>query len=101
MCSCPEGYVGQYCESCAPGYRHLPSNGGPFASCVPCNCNNHADICDSETGRCICKDNTSGEQCERCAKGYYGSALRGTPNDCQACPCPNGGACIQMPDDTV
>ncbi|CAL4069011.1 unnamed protein product [Meganyctiphanes norvegica] len=101
VCTCPEGYVGQYCESCAPGYRHLPANGGPFASCVPCNCNNHAEICDSETGRCICQDNTAGEQCERCGKGYYGNALRGSPNDCQSCPCPNGGACIQMPDDTV
>ncbi|XP_069161690.1 laminin subunit gamma-1 isoform X3 [Procambarus clarkii] len=101
MCTCPEGYVGQYCESCAPGYRHNPANGGPFATCIPCDCNSHADICDSETGRCICQHHTAGEQCERCAKGYYGNALRGTPNDCQTCPCPNGGACIQLPDDTV
>ncbi|XP_071512701.1 laminin subunit gamma-1 isoform X2 [Panulirus ornatus] len=101
ICTCPEGYVGQFCESCAPGYRHNPANGGPFATCIPCDCNNHADICDSETGRCICQHNTAGEQCERCGKGYYGNALRGTPNDCQPCPCPNGGACIQLPDDTV
>ncbi|KAG7171849.1 Laminin subunit gamma-1-like 1 [Homarus americanus] len=77
MCTCPEGYVGQYCESCAPGYRHNPANGGPFAACIPCNCNNHADICDSETGRCICQHNTAGEQCERCGKGYYGNAYMG------------------------
>ncbi|KAK8729191.1 hypothetical protein OTU49_008671 [Cherax quadricarinatus] len=101
MCTCPEGYVGQYCESCAPGYRHKPASGGPFASCIPCDCNNHADICDSETGRCICQHNTAGDQCERCAKGYYGNALRGSQSDCQSCPCPSGGACIQLPDDTV
>jgi hypothetical protein len=52
MCTCPDGYVGQFCESCAPGFRHEPANGGPFAPCVPCNCNGHADICDPETGEC-------------------------------------------------
>lgn len=53
MCTCPSGYVGQFCESCAPGSRHDPPNGGPFAPCVPCNCNGHADICDAETGKFI------------------------------------------------
>lgn len=53
MCTCPDGYVGQFCESCAPGYRHDPSNGGPFARCIPCNCNGHADVCDIETGMAV------------------------------------------------
>lgn len=50
MCTCPSGYVGQFCESCAPGFRHDPASGGPFAPCVPCNCHGHADICDADTG---------------------------------------------------
>ena len=50
MCTCPEGYVGAFCESCKPGYRHDPPNGGPFARCVPCNCHGHANICDKESG---------------------------------------------------
>ena len=50
-CQCPTGYVGQFCESCAPGYHHDPPNGGPFALCVPCNCNGHAEICEAETGK--------------------------------------------------
>ena len=52
MCACQEGYQGQFCEQCKSGYRRDPQNRhiGPFAECVTCNCNNHSDSCDSETG---------------------------------------------------
>ena len=50
-CTCPVGYIGSFCESCAPGYRHNPPGGGSFAECVPCNCNGHADLCDNDSGK--------------------------------------------------
>lgn len=49
-CSCPNAYVGDYCEECAPGFKHEPANGGPYSACIPCDCNGHAHICDTATG---------------------------------------------------
>lgn len=97
-CQCPDGYQGQFCQLCVDGYYH-ENNGGPFARCIPCQCNGHADICDAESGKCACEHNTDGQNCEKCAKGFYGNALAGTPNDCEPCPCPEGGACIEVPGE--
>lgn len=53
------------------------------------------------TGRCICEDNTDGANCETCARGFYGNAMQGSEKDCQPCPCPNQGACIVLPDESI
>lgn len=51
VCSCPVGYIGQFCESCAPGYRRENPKLGPYSPCVLCTCNGHSDTCDPETGK--------------------------------------------------
>lgn len=50
QCTCPDAYVGQFCESCAPGYFRDAAYWGPYANCIPCSCNGHSDDCDIDTG---------------------------------------------------
>ncbi|XP_015117099.1 laminin subunit alpha [Diachasma alloeum] len=88
QCQCPPNYQGLSCEECAPGYYRVES--GPYGgSCVKCQCNGHAEICDVKTGVCHdCKNGTTGDHCELCEEGYYGNATMGTPSDCLICACP-------------
>uniref|UniRef100_A0A8C8SN99 Laminin subunit alpha-1 n=1 Tax=Pelusios castaneus TaxID=367368 RepID=A0A8C8SN99_9SAUR len=95
QCECPTGYIGLSCQSCALGYyrmKHVDLNVNEarqlIAPCVPCQCNNHSETCDLETGMCLnCRDNTAGEHCSVCAPGYYGE-VTGSANDCSPCACP-------------
>ncbi|KAM4876487.1 laminin subunit gamma-3 [Thomomys bottae] len=97
VCSCPPGYTGQFCESCAPGYKRETPHGGPYASCAPCTCNQHG-TCDPNTGICLCSHHTEGPSCERCLPGFHGNAFTGRANACQPCPCPGQSACTILPD---
>ncbi|XP_020021188.2 laminin subunit gamma-3 [Castor canadensis] len=96
-CSCPPGYTGQFCESCAPGYKRETPRGGPYANCVPCTCNQHG-TCDPNTGICLCSHHTEGPSCERCLPGFYGNPFKGQADDCQPCPCPGQSACTTIPE---
>ncbi|MEQ2290745.1 hypothetical protein AMECASPLE_006238, partial [Ameca splendens] len=47
-CSCPQGFAGEFCERCAPGFTREDPSRGLFSTCVPCNCHQHG-TCHPET----------------------------------------------------
>uniref|UniRef100_A0A452USH0 Laminin subunit beta-1 n=1 Tax=Ursus maritimus TaxID=29073 RepID=A0A452USH0_URSMA len=84
QCQCFQGVYARQCDRCLPGYWGFPS-------CQPCQCNGHAEDCDSGTGACLgCQDYTTGHNCERCLAGYYGDPIIGSGDHCRPCPCPDG-----------
>ena len=68
-CLCKEGYGGERCDRCEPGWWGYPS-------CQQCQCSEEGSasrdgICDSVTGQCPCKSNFGGRQCDSCTPGNY------------------------------
>ncbi|XP_073705589.1 laminin subunit alpha-3 [Garra rufa] len=66
VCLCQDGYTGERCERCAPGYYGDPLVYG--GSCRLCKC--PGNLCDSKTGVCrnslVLRDTNTEEQCEEC-----------------------------------
>ena len=91
MCMCDEGYAGEHCDSCAPGYFGNPHEVG--GSCQPCSCNGNIDptdpdACDATTGDCLkCLYNRASPDCLECADGYYEDS-----GVCVPCNCDVNGA---------
>ncbi|XP_064483603.1 laminin subunit beta-1-like isoform X2 [Ornithodoros turicata] len=82
QCQCRANTYGRQCDECQPGFWNYPS-------CQRCECQGHADTCDSKTGNCIrCKDFTAGPRCDRCEIGFYGDPRFGSGIPCRPCPCP-------------
>ncbi|NXE93168.1 LAMC2 protein, partial [Menura novaehollandiae] len=92
-CECPEAYGGQFCESCAPGYRRDTPGQGPFSICVPCNCQG-GGICDPDTGECYSGDENVGNGAS-CPFGSYRDPR--WPHGCRTCPCGHGQGCSVGP----
>ncbi|KMQ87954.1 laminin subunit beta-1, partial [Lasius niger] len=81
-CKCRPNTYGRTCGQCEPGFWNFPH-------CQRCECNGHADSCDSKTGACIgCRDYTTGHNCDRCVDDFYGDRRIGVDIPCRACPCP-------------
>ncbi|XP_076033711.1 laminin subunit beta-1 isoform X3 [Oratosquilla oratoria] len=81
-CKCRPNTYGRQCDECQPGFWNYPN-------CQRCECNGHADTCDSHTGKCHeCRDNTSGPNCAYCIEGFYGDPRIDNGIACRPCPCP-------------
>jgi len=96
-----KGYIPGSLNTCKDGYTRDPPNGNEFDNCVPCNCHGHGDTCNPNTGVCVCMHNTIGDHCELCAEGFYfnkDERRRGTPQECQPCPCPDNSGCALIED---
>lgn len=62
--SCGNLTTGSHCEYCIKGYWGNPVNGG---KCTQCSCNNQAEDCHRESGKCYCSTKgIIGDQCEKC-----------------------------------
>ncbi|XP_041276582.1 laminin subunit gamma-2 [Onychostruthus taczanowskii] len=92
-CQCPAEYQGQFCQSCAPGYRRDTPGQGPFSICVPCNCQG-GGICDPDTGECYSGDENV-DNGASCPFGSYRDPRQ--PSRCRTCPCGPGQGCSVGP----
>ena len=65
VCSCEEGYGGDYCESCAGGYHDEGGVCVQDETCMANSCSGHG-TCDDNTGVvvCVCDVWYRGEYCE-------------------------------------
>ncbi|NWZ38494.1 LAMC2 protein, partial [Brachypodius atriceps] len=92
-CQCPAPYRGQFCQSCAPGYRRDSPGQGPFSTCVPCRCQGGGS-CDPDTGECYSGDENVGNGVS-CPFGSYRDPRQ--PFSCRSCPCGPGQGCSLGP----
>ncbi|OTF80446.1 hypothetical protein BLA29_001100 [Euroglyphus maynei] len=66
---CQHNTEGVNCERCRPTFYGDPINGG---FCLPCSCNGHGDLCNSETGQCSCTTKgIVGHNCDKCDERDY------------------------------
>uniref|UniRef100_A0A7E4VA92 Laminin EGF-like domain-containing protein n=1 Tax=Panagrellus redivivus TaxID=6233 RepID=A0A7E4VA92_PANRE len=93
-CECKEHYIGDRCESCAPGHGDVDSG------CPACDCDEVGAIgteCNQVTGQCQCKVGVYGKRCDLCIPSYYNF----TENGCSFCHCDDYGSIDQKCSNTT
>ncbi|XP_060889323.1 laminin subunit alpha-5-like, partial [Labrus mixtus] len=80
-CVCKQGFTGDHCDTCAPGFHGL--------NCQACQCSSPGCLdgsCDYVTGHGVCRSGFQGYQCDQCAPGFFNYPL------CQFCGCSTVGS---------
>lgn len=74
ICSCSDGYAGDFCENCAPGYERNPGTGDCVSNidCLDTGACSHHGTCRDDGGtRCECyQDRYNGAICSECEADY-------------------------------
>ncbi|KAJ8270754.1 hypothetical protein GJAV_G00118850 [Gymnothorax javanicus] len=86
---CREGFGGETCEICSPGYF---GDAIVAKNCQPCHCHKNgslSEVCDQSTGQCQCRQHVVGRQCDECMPSTYNmQPARG----CVPCNCNSFGS---------
>lgn len=100
-CICDEGYTGDFCEECYPGY-HDDGTGSCLLdeSCLSGTCSGHGS-CDDSTGvvTCTCDAGYQGDHCEGCGEGFHRDDDENcvADEDCAVIdPCGDYGTCVDV-----
>lgn len=92
LCLCENGYVGDTCSDCAPGYREILSTHSCVPTCSELVCSADSTCVEGPTGAaCECAPGWGGERCDECALGYSVTAN----GDCSK-PIPLGTAFLTL-----
>ncbi len=99
ICTCGEGYAGERCAECAPGYHDEGGTCVVDEECLANTCSGNG-TCDDSSGAaiCTCDEGYSGERCAECAPGYHDEGDVCVADEvCLANTCSGHGIC----DDTT
>ncbi|MCK9459148.1 MAG: hypothetical protein M0R80_05875 [Proteobacteria bacterium] len=99
VCDCDEGWDGDFCNSCAPGFHAEEVEGADAGSdetcvldqtCLPTSCDGHG-TCEDSTGVVVCDCGTgyTGQFCADCDTGYHEDGGGCVLDEA----CPTTGAC--------
>lgn len=103
VCNCYDGYEGDFCDSCAPGY-HEDDAGDCVADevCGTNTCNGHGD-CDDSSGApvCTCEEGYAGDRCDTCDDGYHLDGDLCVSDTCPPDACSGHGECSVVAGEAV